>query len=51
VIFTDAFRQFNKKYGEMLPDGSYQVPAPWQAGLSNVGWPQVIISRTDLIGG
>jgi len=30
-----AFPQFNKKYGQMLPDGSYQVPAPWQAGLSN----------------
>jgi hypothetical protein len=39
VIFTDAFPQFNKKYGQMLPDGSYQVPAPWQAGLSNVSWP------------
>ncbi|KAF2203028.1 putative MFS alpha-glucoside transporter [Delitschia confertaspora ATCC 74209] len=30
-----AFPQFNKKYGEQLPDGTYQVPAPWQAGLSN----------------
>lgn len=30
-----SFPQFNKKYGEMLPDGSYQVPARWQAGLSN----------------
>ncbi|KAH6667929.1 MFS transporter [Halenospora varia] len=30
-----AFPQFNKKYGEMLPSGEYQVPAPWQAGLSN----------------
>lgn len=30
-----AFPQFNRKYGEMLPDGSYQVPARWQAGLSN----------------
>jgi SP family general alpha glucoside:H+ symporter-like MFS transporter len=30
-----AFPPFNRKYGEMLPDGSYQVPAPWQAGLSN----------------
>lgn len=27
--------QFRKKYGEPLPDGSYQVTAPWQAGLSN----------------
>ncbi|PQE26744.1 MFS alpha-glucoside transporter protein [Rutstroemia sp. NJR-2017a BVV2] len=31
----DAFPQFNKKYGEQLPDGTYQVPARWQAGLSN----------------
>ncbi|KAL2142996.1 hypothetical protein VTI28DRAFT_455 [Corynascus sepedonium] len=30
-----AFQQFNKKYGEQLPDGSWEVPAPWQAGLSN----------------
>ncbi|KAH0832738.1 hypothetical protein AYO21_00357 [Fonsecaea monophora] len=30
-----AFPQFQKKYGEQLPDGSYQIPAPWQAGLSN----------------
>ena len=30
--------QFNRKYGELLKDGSgeYQIPAPWQAGLSNV---------------
>ncbi|EAS34767.3 sugar porter (SP) family MFS transporter [Coccidioides immitis RS] len=30
-----AFPQFNRKYGVQLPDGTYQVPAPWQAGLSN----------------
>ncbi|KAL2159055.1 hypothetical protein VTH06DRAFT_2814 [Thermothelomyces fergusii] len=30
-----AFQQFNKKYGEQLPDGTWEVPAPWQAGLSN----------------
>ena len=30
-----AFSQFNRKYGELQPDGSYQVPARWQAGLSN----------------
>ncbi|KAF7368455.1 MFS general substrate transporter [Mycena venus] len=30
-----AFPQFNRKYGKQLPDGSYQVPAPWQSGLSN----------------
>ncbi|KAF2744584.1 sugar transporter [Sporormia fimetaria CBS 119925] len=27
--------QFNRKYGEQLPDGTWQIPAPWQAGLSN----------------
>ncbi|KAM5456808.1 hypothetical protein MaudCBS49596_001049 [Microsporum audouinii] len=30
-----AFKQFNEKFGVQLEDGSYQVPAPWQAGLSN----------------
>lgn len=30
-----AFDQFNRKYGELFPDGKYQVPARWQSGLSN----------------
>lgn len=30
-----AFPPFRRKYGEQLPDGSWQIPAPWQAGLSN----------------
>jgi len=30
-----GFPQFKKKYGTQLPDGSYEIPAPWQAGLSN----------------
>jgi SP family general alpha glucoside:H+ symporter-like MFS transporter len=30
-----AFPQFRRKYGEQLKDGTYQVTAPWQAGLSN----------------
>ncbi|KAJ4269719.1 hypothetical protein NW762_001387 [Fusarium torreyae] len=30
-----AFPQFNKKYGVLGDDGEYQVPARWQAGLSN----------------
>ncbi|KAL2120050.1 hypothetical protein VTJ04DRAFT_7011 [Mycothermus thermophilus] len=30
-----AFPQFNKKYGEQLPSGEWEVPAPWQAGLGN----------------
>lgn len=31
-----AFPQFNQKYGVLLPDGTYQITAAWQAGLSNV---------------
>lgn len=30
-----AFDQFNRKYGTKLADGTYQVSAAWQAGLSN----------------
>lgn len=30
-----AFDQFNKKYGVQLADGTYQVTAAWQSGLSN----------------
>ncbi|KAM0234723.1 hypothetical protein ACHAPO_006087 [Fusarium lateritium] len=30
-----AFPQWNKKYGTLQPDGTYQVSAAWQAGLSN----------------
>lgn len=30
-----GFPQFKEKYGEQLPDGSWEIPAPWQAGLSN----------------
>jgi SP family general alpha glucoside:H+ symporter-like MFS transporter len=30
-----GFPQFKKKYGEQLGDGTYEIPAPWQAGLSN----------------
>ena len=30
-----AMPQFNKKYGQPAGDGTYQVPAAWQAGLSN----------------
>lgn len=30
-----AFPQFNRKYGEQLPSGEYQVTAAWQSGLSN----------------
>ncbi|KAF7196396.1 Maltose permease MAL31 [Pseudocercospora fuligena] len=30
-----AFDTFNEKYGVLTADGTYQVPAPWQAGLSN----------------
>ncbi|WVQ84712.1 hypothetical protein IAT38_006868 [Cryptococcus sp. DSM 104549] len=30
-----AFAPFNEKYGVELADGSFQVPARWQTGLSN----------------
>ncbi|EPS26913.1 hypothetical protein PDE_01853 [Penicillium oxalicum 114-2] len=30
-----SFAQFNEKYGQQLPDGTWQVPASWQSGLSN----------------
>ena len=30
-----AFAPFNRKYGTLQPDGSYQVSASWQAGISN----------------
>lgn len=26
---------FQQRYGEQLPNGTFQIPAPWQAGLSN----------------
>ncbi|KAI1191682.1 general alpha-glucoside permease [Nemania serpens] len=29
-----AFPAFQRKYGQQLPDGSYGLSAPWQAGLS-----------------
>jgi SP family general alpha glucoside:H+ symporter-like MFS transporter len=35
-----AYPEFNKRFGNLQPDGSYQLTAPWQAGLSmamNVG--------------
>ena len=30
-----AFPPFNRKYGELQANGTYQVPARWQSGLSN----------------
>ncbi|KAJ5125751.1 hypothetical protein N7448_005065 [Penicillium atrosanguineum] len=30
-----ALPAFQKKYGQQLPDGTYQISASWQAGLSN----------------
>ncbi|KAI6780334.1 Maltose permease-like protein [Emericellopsis cladophorae] len=30
-----AFSTFNQKYGKQLDDGTWEIPAAWQAGLSN----------------
>jgi SP family general alpha glucoside:H+ symporter-like MFS transporter len=30
-----AFPQFNQKYGDLQPDGSYELSAAWQSGLTN----------------
>ncbi|ORY85498.1 and other transporter-domain-containing protein [Protomyces lactucae-debilis] len=30
-----AYPSFQRKYGTLQKDGSYEIPAPWQAGLSN----------------
>jgi SP family general alpha glucoside:H+ symporter-like MFS transporter len=30
-----GFQAFNQKFGVQQPDGSWQIPAAWQAGLSN----------------
>lgn len=36
LSYIVAFDQFNRKFGEQLSDGTFQISAPWQAGLSNV---------------
>ncbi|KAI2883056.1 hypothetical protein CBS76997_6057 [Aspergillus niger] len=38
-----AFPLFNRKYGELSADGTYQVPARWQSGLSNGAYVGEII--------
>ncbi|KAJ5907605.1 hypothetical protein N7495_000287 [Penicillium taxi] len=38
-----AFPQFNRKYGTLSTDGTYQVSAAWQAGLSNGAYVGEII--------
>ncbi|KAJ5560990.1 general substrate transporter [Penicillium sp. DV-2018c] len=30
-----ALPQFNRKYGQLQPDGTYVIPAPWRSALSN----------------
>jgi SP family general alpha glucoside:H+ symporter-like MFS transporter len=30
-----ALPQFNRKYGQIQPDGTYVIPAPWKSALSN----------------
>lgn len=44
-----AFPQFNEKYGHQLADGSYEVSAPWQAGLSNVRVPIRFLFQTSML--
>lgn len=36
TLLKDAFPEFKKKYGVLGSNGEYEIPAPWQAGLSNV---------------
>ncbi|GAA6037594.1 hypothetical protein JCM8097_006131 [Rhodosporidiobolus ruineniae] len=38
--------QFQQKYGEQLPDGSYSITAPWQTGLSNAARCGEIVGLT-----
>ncbi|KAJ5925240.1 hypothetical protein N7454_007879 [Penicillium verhagenii] len=38
-----AFPEFNKKYGQLQADGSYEVSASWQSGLSNGAYVGEII--------
>ncbi|KAJ5924065.1 hypothetical protein N7466_008252 [Penicillium verhagenii] len=38
-----AFPQFNEKYGQLQADGSYEVSASWQSGLSNGAYVGEII--------
>lgn len=35
TCIADAFAPFNRKFGVELDDGTWQVPARWQTGLSN----------------
>jgi SP family general alpha glucoside:H+ symporter-like MFS transporter len=37
VLITNLFAvpAFKERYGSQLPDGSYEITAAWQAGLSN----------------
>ncbi|KAL2814239.1 general substrate transporter [Aspergillus cavernicola] len=30
-----ALPEFNRKYGQLLQDGTHVIPAPWKSGLSN----------------
>jgi len=32
---TNLLATFQKKYGVLQPDGSYEITAAWQSGLSN----------------
>ncbi|KAL1796138.1 hypothetical protein ACET3X_006362 [Alternaria dauci] len=45
-----AFEPFNRKYGELQPNSDYQVPARWQAGISNGAQVGQIIGLLSLRG-
>lgn len=40
MMLTNSFYaqpQFQKRFGEKLPNGSYSIPAEWQVGVSTAG--------------
>lgn len=46
VLLANSFYaqpQFQKQFGEQLPDGNYSIPARWQVGVSMAGLCGLII--------
>jgi hypothetical protein len=35
LTLSDAYPEFVQRFGVLGADGTYQIPAPWQAGLGN----------------